>query len=166
MAKPILFTTISEAKYNALSDEDKLKKNWIVKKEDGTTNTAISNLEGGSLPEVTSEDKGKVLSVDENGDWIAAEASGSNDFLVTYTSNDGETFTADKTYAEIQAAIGAGQNVKGTLDIYNMFLIRFDGGSFSFMSFDYTDEGFSIIIINHHNDNVINFKIKTIAVTP
>lgn len=46
MAKPILFTTISRNKYDALSDEDKSKKNYIIKEEDGSSSKAIGKLEG------------------------------------------------------------------------------------------------------------------------
>lgn len=45
--KPILFETISRAKYDALSIEDKNKKNWQIKEPDGSVSKAIGNLEGG-----------------------------------------------------------------------------------------------------------------------
>lgn len=70
---------------------------------------------GGSLPAVTSDDNGDVLTVVE-GTWAAAAPSGggSDIFVVTYTDNSG-TVTSDKTLAEIYTAIQAGKAVSAKM---------------------------------------------------
>lgn len=64
---------------------------------------AIGEGGGSGLPEVTSADNGKVLTV-ENGEWTAD----SNQFVVTLS---GSPLKSDKTYAEIVAAVDAGRTV-------------------------------------------------------
>ena len=64
------------------------------------------------LPTVTSSDAGKVASVDENGDWVAATAGGGGgDEVVTFTENDG-VYSADKTLAELKTAWESGKNIR------------------------------------------------------
>lgn len=46
MSKPILFDTISRAKFDALTDAQKSKKNYHIKEVDGTTKKYIGNLIG------------------------------------------------------------------------------------------------------------------------
>lgn len=48
MGKPILFDTISRAKFDGLSDDVKAKRNYQIKEEDGTISKHIAGLEGGS----------------------------------------------------------------------------------------------------------------------
>ena len=68
---------------------------------------SLSNNGGsGSLPPVTPEDNGKVLGV-VNGAW----AADSNLFVVNVALNSSYILVADKTYAEISAAIDAGKQV-------------------------------------------------------
>ena len=69
-----------------------------------------------SLPSSTTADSGKVLTVDSSGNaaWATAQ-SGINGFKVTFTVSGG-TYTADKTYSEIIAAINSGEYVYGLLD--------------------------------------------------
>lgn len=64
---------------------------------------AIGEGGGSGLPEVTSADNGKVLTV-ENGAWTAD----SNLFVVTLS---GSPLKSDKTYAEIVAAVDEGRTV-------------------------------------------------------
>ena len=69
------------------------------------------------LPSARSSDKGKILTVDNNGNAVWAEAtssgsSGSDVFLVTFTAVGLLKFTVDKTYAEIVAAHEAGKIVR------------------------------------------------------
>lgn len=61
---------------------------------------------GSSLPPVTSSDNGKVLGV-VNGAW----AADSNLFVVNVTLDAHNMNVADKTFAEISAAIDAGKQV-------------------------------------------------------
>ena len=62
-------------------------------------------IAGKAIPAVSAVDNGKVLTV-ENGAWAAGE----RDFVVTITYANSK-YSADKTYAEILAAIQAGYNV-------------------------------------------------------
>lgn len=66
---------------------------------------------GSSLPAVTSDDNGKLLTVVE-GAWDKADPSGGGAgiFKVTITANDSD-ITANKTFAEIAAAINNGSIV-------------------------------------------------------
>ena len=80
----------------------------------------LDSIDGGSsLPEVTSEDNGKVLTV-VDGTWNKAEASGGDAgpgaangvFVIRttdYDSDEGLWETVDKTYAEVLEAIKKGQ---------------------------------------------------------
>ena len=48
MGKPILFDTISRAKFDKLSDDIKAKKNYQIKEADGQVSKHIAGLEGGT----------------------------------------------------------------------------------------------------------------------
>lgn len=72
-------------------------------------------LEDGLLPDVTSADNGKVLKVD-GGKWKPKPDSGSNfNVAITYDAEQGE-YSADKTHAEIVAAIAGGSTILATYD--------------------------------------------------
>lgn len=101
---------------------------------------AIAGLDigggGSSLPAVTSDDNGSVLTVVE-GEWDKAEApSGNNDFVVTYIEDSG-TVTADKTFAEITAAYNAGKKIYAKYQSYVVFI--------------------PLITIDEHNDEIVAF---------
>lgn len=86
-----------------------------IAEELGAVAQAIENSGGGgsSLPAVTSEDDGDVLTV-VNGAWNKATPSGGGGVLtvqVTQTEADSTYATADKTYAEVMAAIQSGKQV-------------------------------------------------------
>lgn len=76
----------------------------------------IANSSGGGggsgLPDVTAEDNGKFLGV-ENAEWKALAAPGGNDdvFVVTIEKTDWpvEGISSDKTYSEIKAAYDNGK---------------------------------------------------------
>ena len=64
---------------------------------------------GGSLPAVTSEDNGDVLTV-VNGAWDKAAPSGGGMFVVTNAEDETTgIYGLDKTFAEIKAAADAGK---------------------------------------------------------
>ena len=72
-------------------------------------------LEDGLLPDVTAADNGKVLKVD-GGKWKPKPDSGSNfNVAITYDAEQ-EEYSADKTHAEIVAAISGGSIVMATYD--------------------------------------------------
>ena len=66
---------------------------------------------GSGLPAVTSDDNGDVLTVVE-GSWAKAQPSGGGAFVVNFSLTD-ETYSADKTFAEIIAAFDSGLPVEG-----------------------------------------------------
>lgn len=76
-------------------------------------------LNKGALPAVTATDNGKVLKV-VDGVWAPGTGggggSGMEQFLVTFTYSSG-TFSANKTYAEIAAAVSAGKYVEATMTL-------------------------------------------------
>ena len=77
-----------------------------LKEEDGV----LSVVGGGSssLPEVTSEDNGDVLTVVE-GAWAKAKNEG-NIFIVTFTETDEQSnYVSDKTFEEIEEAYNNGK---------------------------------------------------------
>lgn len=79
----------------------------ILKVVNGDWNKGAAPTE---LPEVSGTDNGKILTV-VNGAWDKATASGGGEtFHIVYTENSGST-TADKTGAELLAAIEAGKRI-------------------------------------------------------
>lgn len=70
--------------------------------------TLLSDVEGRTnLPEVASEDNGKVLTV-VGGEWDKAEPSGGNESIVTFTigyaPSGSQNYICDKTYDELMTA--------------------------------------------------------------
>ena len=104
-------TTANKTAWNAKYD----KPTSGIPKSDLASDVQIS-----LVPSSLSSDAGKILTVSSSGDAIWAEAtpsgsSGAEVFLVTFTSQDGINFSADKTYAEIVAAHEAGKIVLGKI---------------------------------------------------
>ena len=88
---------------------------------------------GSSLPAVTSEDNGDVLTVVE-GAWDKASPSGGGNFVVNFSTQDYQTFTADKTFAQIESAIASGQNVVGSAIGYIMSAVQYAEGEYIIFS--------------------------------
>ena len=84
MAKPILFETIKRAKYDLLDAANKLKNNYLIKENDGTTTKHIGGLENEAILTVM---------------YIVNHEN----YLVT---------SADKTFQQITDAINKGKIVK------------------------------------------------------
>ena len=66
-------------------------------------------IQGGSLPDASEASEGDVLTIDD-GEPVWAAGGGGN-FVVTVTMTSETVGTADKSSAEIAAALAAGQNV-------------------------------------------------------
>jgi hypothetical protein len=64
------------------------------------------------LPTPTNEDVGKVPTVKEDGSYALANAGG-GDFRVTFSVDQNDSVTCDKTYSEIAQAILDKKNVYG-----------------------------------------------------
>ena len=82
MAKPILFDTISRAKFETLDSDVKDKKNFLIKNTDGSLSKWIGNIEN------------------EN-----------NDFIVNFTFTSQTGGTMDKTIKEINDAYESGKTI-------------------------------------------------------
>ena len=61
------------------------------------------------LPQVTSEDAGKTLVVDQNGQLVLQRVS--TNFIVTLTESSMGRFNSDKTYQEVLDAYNAGDEI-------------------------------------------------------
>ena len=73
-----------------------------------------SDIQTSLVPSSSSSDAGKMLTVNSSGmpAWADASPSGSSGadvFLVTFNSEDLASWTSDKTFFEIYAALGAGK---------------------------------------------------------
>lgn len=55
------------------------------------------------------------FSLDENG--VLSVSGGGSDFVVNFSTADTQTFTVDKTYAEVVEAIKSGKFVRGILTV-------------------------------------------------
>lgn len=73
-------------------------------------------LEDGLLPDVTTADNGKILKV-SGGKWQPGSDSGSEVLTVAITYDaEQDEYSADKTHAQIVAAISGGSIVQATYD--------------------------------------------------
>jgi len=69
------------------------------------------------LPDVTTDDAGKIAKVGENGKWTLADDGGVQTMTVAITyDSEQEKYSADKIHAEILAAITSGSTVRATYD--------------------------------------------------
>ena len=91
---------------------------------------------GSSLPEVTSDDNGDVLTVVE-GEWAKAAPSGGGIYWVTLTPDDVEdTYTANKSYNDVAGAVESGllpvfREASDTYnDIYYLFSYSHDDSDY------------------------------------
>lgn len=106
--------------HRLVTDVDKTA--WSAKYDkpsSGIPKTDLASAVQTSLvPSSLSSDAGKILTVNSSGDAVWAEAtssgsSGAESFLVTFTQDvETETYSADKTFAEIMAAYEAGKIVR------------------------------------------------------
>ena len=73
---------------------------------------AAAQPSGNTLPAVTADDNGDVLTVVE-GAWGKATPSGGGAFVVTITDGEDDTQVLDKNWTEINTAVRSGQIVIG-----------------------------------------------------
>jgi len=114
--------------------------------EDGTwdfTNAGQSGGGGGGssdLPEVDSDDNGKVLTV-VSGSWAAANPSGGGGiYWITLTFDENDVGTLDKTYNEILTALNS-----GLLPIVKSVVVEEGFSSFTttvLIGLSYTESGY------------------------
>lgn len=126
-----------------------------------------------------SDDDSKLLTVkvdsnlnitvtDENGDTVTAATQ---ETVVNFSTEDGENFTADKTYYEIKTAYEKGQTIKGILTMgttvaYMELGSIIASGSFMFRSYSHavgTSTNFMFLFVS--TDNVISFHLHSVAIT-
>ena len=103
------------------------------------------------------------------GDDEYCASSGGGNFVVTYTENSG-TYTADKTYAEISAAIEAGKNISAVCDKSYFELVEYAAADDTviFVGFDVgSSQTPTILRIYHYvsnNEDEISFDRIVLAV--
>lgn len=105
------------------------KQGWVI------GDTAFIPDDGGSsggLPEVTSADNGKVLTV-VNGDWGVADAGGGDVLVVHITTDDG--YAVDKTFTEISNAVSAGKAVFAQVNGETFLMAYFNAGFVIFKNY-------------------------------
>lgn len=107
---------------------------------------------GSSLPSVTSSDNGKVLAV-KDGAW----AADSNLFIVTITVDSQYINRADKTFAEITAAMESGKDVVCVKN--NLFYFPVYKGNTTIMFASNNGAAANIIVIAS-NESVSNLAAK------
>ena len=71
----------------------------------------------GSIPTPTASDDGKVITVDENGNYVLGEGGGSGGAVVVNITNNAGVYEPDKTLSEIKELLSAGTVVMGKLVI-------------------------------------------------
>lgn len=104
---------------------------------DGKSNAdAIVKIAGkvpdATLPSTAGASEGDVLTV-VSGKWAAQAPSGgggAGTFEVTF-SVDNDTWSADKTFAELKAAINGGQNIRGLMVGERTICLNFEGWYFA-----------------------------------
>ena len=125
-----------------------------------------SEIQTSLVPSSLSSDAGKILTVSSSGDavWAESTSSGLEVFLVTFTPRNNATWTVDKTYAEILAALEAGKLVLCTVvGIYFGWLVEFLSSlntvwfRMEFYTDANTNGGFIVLSINSANE--VNYKI-------
>lgn len=87
----------------------------VLKVNAGATGTEWAN-ETTELPAVTAADEGDVLTVNASGEWEAAVPGGGGGgtlYVQLTPDNQNYTFTADKTFNEVAAAVKNGYYVTG-----------------------------------------------------
>lgn len=116
------------------------------------------------LPSARSSDKGKILTVDNNGNavWAEATSSGSDVFLVTFDTVDLLNFTVDKTYAEIVAAHEAGKIVCCSFSgkvFGQLVAVAVDVGYIKFSTEVFDDSLSAIYVFTINSSNEVSSRI-------
>lgn len=102
---------------------------------------------GSSLPAVTPEDEGKVLTVDSEGEWVAGTGGGGGGVLIC--TLDMQTGALNKTWQEIFDAASVGSVIlinNQTTAIYH--------GTLSYIR---SDEGYEVAFRTFSDDNTTYF---------
>lgn len=113
------------------------------------------------LPIITEGDEGKVLKVNDGVPKWTPDLNSIDVFKVLFTQN-GNTITSDKTYAEITSAINDGKFVYGVLDRTNgiapvlLMLGDYNPGAYDFITV-------SLNLDTYPVDNIYPYQIGTIG---
>lgn len=115
--------------------------------------------------------KEKVLTLrGKKAVWAPAPAGvgGSGAFIVTATTTDGSTYTADKTFADTLAAFKAGQVVQfrtlveGTTSVYNLIRAMDDSMVFELHAFVNDNNFVSVVQSTFASDESISLAFAQI----
>ena len=138
----------------------------------GTEIALIKALGGGSgsLPPITASDNGKVLTAN-SGVWVAQNpASGGGVLVVKFAYANG-TSTCDHTYAEIDAAVTAGNPVIGcVIDcdcVYRDFRYNDRGGKAKYLLAGanvYDSSGLKTVKAEIDEDNAVTVTVREINI--
>lgn len=150
---------------------EKLKKFYIANGGDASAVANIKTVGGmidalcdiefdSELPAVTGSDNGKVLGVVE-GNWAKTDAP-SYEFAVAYTEGEGDTIVADKTFAEITAAISAGKNIvasfpQGEGELIYLCLSGKTASEVTFSGVAVIETSIAAYTLTHGSDETITF---------
>ena len=106
--------------------------------------------------------------------WAPAPAGGGGAFVVIFESADGQTFTCDRTFAEIETALRSGLTVRAELAIPNGDLVMHqpltlsqwaEGSSVGFSSVLNTNQSIIARTIGIRSNEAIEFVTVTVANT-
>lgn len=86
---------------------------------------------------------------------------GGNDFVVTYTAGEGDAITADKTFAEITAAIEGGKSVKAVISGQPLILSTVSESAIEFVNVVVNNDIIIVNVLAHNDEDTISVRTET-----